>query len=150
LDVFTAKKGINTGSKVFTRLISTRILRVAQRLICSIQNGFLPNRFIAKHGLSVQLAMMDSQLETNNTNIGLLINQEKAYDRINTTYLTAVLKKFKFPKHLITCIDHLFFSTTIRINVNSHLSQPVTQKRGLCQGDPLSPALFNLAFDPFL
>jgi hypothetical protein len=45
---------------------------------------------------------------------------------------------------------NLFFSTTIRINVNSHLSQPVTQKRGLCQGDPLSPALFNLAFDHFL
>jgi hypothetical protein len=81
---------------------------------------------------------------------GLLIDQEKAYDRINATYLTAVLKKFKCPEHLITCIDNLFLSTTIRINVNGHSSQPVAQKRGLCQGNPLSPALFNLAFDPFL
>ncbi|GAN11765.1 hypothetical protein MAM1_0907d11353, partial [Mucor ambiguus] len=36
------------------------------------------------------------------------------------------------------------------INVNGFLSSPVAQRRGLKQGDPISPVLFNLAFEPLL
>ncbi|CEP09128.1 hypothetical protein [Parasitella parasitica] len=38
----------------------------------------------------------------------------------------------------------------IRININGHLSSAVAKLRGLKQGDPLSPILYNLAFEPFL
>jgi hypothetical protein len=36
------------------------------------------------------------------------------------------------------------------LNVNGFLSDPVPQLRGLHQGDPISPVLFNPAFEPFL
>ena len=38
----------------------------------------------------------------------------------------------------------------IRINLNGHVSSEVAKLRGLKQGDPLSPILYNLAFEPFL
>ncbi|CAO3569417.1 unnamed protein product [Mortierella alpina] len=44
----------------------------------------------------------------------------------------------------------LFFSTEITLNINGHASSEFTQARGLRQGDPLSPLLFNLAFEPLL
>ncbi|KAG1533569.1 hypothetical protein G6F51_012544 [Rhizopus arrhizus] len=44
----------------------------------------------------------------------------------------------------------LFFGTSLRLNINGFLSDPVSQLRGLRQGDPISPILFNLAFEPWL
>lgn len=49
----------------------------------------------------------------------------------------------------IHAICSLFFSTSIHININGHIAAPIQQLRGLLQGDPLSPILFNLPLEPF-
>ncbi|KAG1062166.1 hypothetical protein G6F42_027486 [Rhizopus arrhizus] len=61
-----------------------------------------------------------------------------------------VLQQFGFPASLVASISHLFFSTRISVSINGWLGSPFTQGRGLRQGDPLSPLLFNLAFEPLL
>ncbi|CAO0798585.1 unnamed protein product [Mucor circinelloides] len=48
------------------------------------------------------------------------------------------------------CIRNLFFKTKIVINVNGLMTEPVAQKRGLRQGDSISPVLFNFALEPLL
>ncbi|KAK4520293.1 uncharacterized protein ATC70_008426 [Mucor velutinosus] len=59
--------------------------------------------------------------------------------------------QFGIPQSLTHCINSLFFSTNIQININGHITTaPLPQERGLRQDDPLSPLLFNIAFDPFL
>jgi xanthine/uracil/vitamin C permease (AzgA family) len=57
-----------------------------------------------------------------------------------------IMEQFGIPQSITTCITTLFFSTQIQINVNGHITtQPLQQQRGLRQGDPLSPLLFNIA-----
>ncbi|KAG2214076.1 hypothetical protein INT45_010955 [Circinella minor] len=141
---------INCDAKLFTRLINKRIINVAQSLITPFQTGFLPNRFIAKNGLLVRLMMEQAKHQQHHDTIGLMLDFEKAYDRLHPVYLSTVLKKFGFPTCIINSICNLFFSTQIRININGHLSSSITQHRGLRQGDPLSPILFNLALEPLL
>ena len=82
--------------------------------------------------------------------VGLLLDQEKAYDLVHPDHLHACLMRFSLPPRLINRITSLFFNNFICFNVHSFLSVPFTPSRGLCQGDPFSLLLFNLAIEPLL
>ncbi|KAG2191466.1 hypothetical protein INT47_003842, partial [Mucor saturninus] len=140
---------INTDAKVFTRILSSRMIITASKLINPYQTGFVRGRFIAGNGLLMKLVMEQARISSS-SGIGLLLDQEKAYDRVHPDYLRAVLLRFGYPLTVVDCIGCLFFSTDLQINVNGFLSQCIPQRRGLKQGDPISPILFNLAFEPLL
>ncbi|CEP20204.1 hypothetical protein [Parasitella parasitica] len=122
---------INTDVKVFTRILSARMIETASALINPFQTGFVRDRFVADNGMLMKLVMEHAKLSSSSS-IGLLLDQEKAYDRVHPTYLRAM------------CLAHMV------INVNGFLSPRVPQCRGLKQGDPISPILFNLALEPLL
>jgi hypothetical protein len=140
---------INTDNKVFTRILNTCVISWVGSLINPYQTGFVRGRFIADNGLLMKL-IMEHAHNTSSSAIGLLLDQEKTYDRIHPKYLEQVLLRFGFPSVLVDSLLGLFFGTSLRLNVNGFLSEPVPQLRGLRQGDPISPVLFNLAFEPFL
>ncbi|KAG1536291.1 hypothetical protein G6F49_013012 [Rhizopus delemar] len=123
---------INTDAKVFTRLLNARIVKCASKLINPYQTGFLGGRFIADNGLLVKLIMEHARL-TSSTAIGLLLDQEKAYDRVHPAYLCQVLHRFGFPSSIVNSLSTLFFNTNLHLNINGFLSPPVPQRRGLRQ-----------------
>lgn len=140
---------ICTDAKVFTRMLTARVASLMDKMINRYQTGFLHDRFIGDNGLLARLTMSLAQ-QYKIPGAALLLDQEKAYDRVHPQYLQAVLHKFGFPAPCIESISHLFFNTQLSININGYLSKPCHQQRGLRQGDPLSPLLFNLALEPFL
>ncbi|KAK4521564.1 uncharacterized protein ATC70_007325 [Mucor velutinosus] len=142
---------INSDAKLFTKLIANRMNKVLPKLINPYQTGFLPHRLISDNGWLNQLLMSHLRVVAPDLpQVAVLLDQEKAYDRVHPEYLCRVLLRFGFPGELVSCLSSLFFGTKISVSINGWLGAPVPQLRGLRQGDPLSPLLFNLAFEPLL
>ncbi|KAK4520638.1 uncharacterized protein ATC70_006516 [Mucor velutinosus] len=119
------------------------------RIINPFQSGFLQQRFICDNGLALSMVLEEARA-FHHKGAGILLDQEKAYDRVNADYLCAVLRRLGFPASCVSCVKSLFFGNSMYINVNGYFTSAVKQERGIRQGDPLSPLLFDVALEPFL
>jgi hypothetical protein len=78
----------------------------------------------------------------------VLLDQEKAYDRISHRYLWKVMKFFNIPIQFINIVKTLYSGAKTTVMINGMLSSHFQITRGVCQGDPLSCLLFNMAIEP--
>ncbi|CAM9000776.1 unnamed protein product [Rhodiola kirilowii] len=75
------------------------------------------------------------------------IDLRKAYDTIDWNFLTSMLENLKFPSKFIAWLVMCVQSTSYSIMINGEMFDFFEGKRGLRQGDPLSPFLFTIAME---
>ena len=71
----------------------------------------------------------------------------KAFDTVEWPFLVQVLEARGFPNRWIAWVKALLYTAQSRVQVNGDETGFFKHKRGLRQGDPLSPMLFNIAVD---
>ena len=79
--------------------------------------------------------------------MALKIDLEKAFNRLEWSFIYQVLNWFKFPKDWIDLIMSCISSSNLSVLVNGERLDPFFPSRVIWQGDLLSPYLFILCMD---
>jgi len=75
------------------------------------------------------------------------IDFEKAYDKVKWPFLFQTLRMKGFSPKWISWVKSFISGGSVAVNVNNDIGHLFQTKKGLRQGDPLSPLLFNIVAD---
>ena len=94
---------MNTDCKMYTNLVNSRISRWAVTKIHPDQAGFIPGRLITDHTrLTAEVAHLSDMSGTDGYIVSL--DQAKAYDKTDVSWMLKVLKAMSIPDSLISDI----------------------------------------------
>jgi hypothetical protein len=74
----------------------------------------------------------------------LKLDFEKAYDKVNWDFLFLSLQNRGFGNKWMMWMHMVVEGGTVSVKINNQIGKYIKSYKGVRQGDPLSPILFNL------
>ncbi|VFQ98433.1 unnamed protein product [Cuscuta campestris] len=134
-------------SKIITRIMSDRLKPLLHKIISEEQAAYQTGKGIEEHILLTKEMVHMLASGHRGGNIIIKLDLCKAFDTISWTFLEAILSKFGFSQHTILLLMGVLKGTWFSILVNGFPKGFFPMKRGVKQGDPLSPLLFIIAME---
>jgi exonuclease III len=138
---------LNVDVKILTGILANRLQRHVRSIIHSDQQGFIRGRNIQTNIQRLDDMLHYMKLHSPQSMVALL-DFEKAFDRVDHSYLLQVLQSYGFPPAFVDIVRVIYSGRRSKILVNGYLSSSFRINRGVLQGDPLSPLLFVIALEP--
>ena len=137
---------LNVHYQISSKAISLRLSKVLDSVIDPDQTCSVPGRSIVSN-LQLIRDTLDCIDRTAETGILASLNQEKAFNRVNRSFLLTFLHHLGFGPSFSNCIRTLYSGANVRVIVNSFLSNKTPIERGVGQGDFLSLMLYILCVE---
>lgn len=138
---------VNCDVKILTAVLANRLQPCADLLVHHDQTGFIRGRSIT-HNIQRLEDLLEFSRRHKPQAVVALLDFEKAFDRVDHSFLLSTLRKMGLPSRFCCMVQCLYSGRRSKLLVNGGLSEPFHINRGVLQGDPLSPLLFVLALEP--
>jgi mannosylglycoprotein endo-beta-mannosidase len=152
MDVATESKDfrpislIHSFVKLLTKVLAIRLSTYIDKLISASQSAFIIKRCIQDNFVYVR-GLARHYHRTRTLACLLKLDISKAFDTVSWEYLLEMLSHRGFSSRWTDWLANILSSSSSVVLLNGCPGQPIKHRRGLRQGDPLSPYLFVLAVD---
>ena len=134
---------LNVDYKLAARTIAARLLKVIHLVVDKDQTCGVPGRFIGEN-VAFLRDVVDFATVSNSPVALLSLDQEKAFDRVEWSFMRDTLLKMGFGPSFVGWVDLFYCGVQSAVDVNGHVSPFFSLSRGVRQGCPLSPLLYVL------
>ena len=130
-------------TKLASRVIAGRLLKVIHLVVNRDQTCGVPGRFIGENvTLLSDVASFATELDIPVAILSL--DQEKAFDRVDWSFMRATLSQMGFSPSFVRWAVLSYTAVESSVVANRYLSRFFPLPRGMRQGCPLSPLLYVL------
>ncbi|XP_076765199.1 uncharacterized protein LOC143432394 [Xylocopa sonorina] len=112
------------------------------------QKGFVTENGCAYNTLLLNEAIRRSK--EGKGGVSIILDIANTFDTVPHAYLFDRLNRLGVPSYLVDYLSEFYRGCTTTINCENSESVEITLRRGVKQGDPISPFLFNVLIGPIL
>ena len=140
---------LNSDKKLFAKTLALRLDAVIPKLVHPDQSGFVKNRLATDNVRRLLHIISSTSLTSTILPPAVVsIDGDKAFDRLEWSFLWFTLKRMGFGKQFLSMLNTLYNNPFAQVLTGTHFSSLFPVSRGSPQGCPVSSLLFAVSLEP--